>query len=350
MRKKLAFKLLLFVVIAFCLIVPALCQPIEESNVTSNNDAGKTNYYDLEHLSIYLTIAGLIYAYLSSRKSEIKLEEIKKPMRFLNDILNEEEIIKQKKQESEETKRKNESLKKEKSELLDQLKSLEISIKNMPNEAKKVFLEERVKEDERLLVQLYDSILSTQKQLNDVKANSLISEDIREMIEKQIKPKYYFENRINSLKDTLLMLTLCAGIFTSVLPYSLSRIVSTPFYIVSLAYLVKLIVTYLGNDDIIARTSFYRKAYQMPILFSGSLFVFVLIAFFDSTVYHNNSFYDILYTVRELFSLIFLLITVSLFISIIYYVKYRKLIQKPIPSFSFSLIYEPFEQIFRKNP
>jgi hypothetical protein len=135
------------------------------------------------------------------------------------------------------------------------------------------------------LIQLFDSISSTRNQINDIKASTLISEGIKKAIEQDIKPKYYFENKIASLKDTLLMLTLCAGIITSILPYSLSIVITMPLYIVSLIYLMKLFATYLGNDDLLARTSLYRNIYQMSFLFSGSLSVFVIIVFSNSTIY-----------------------------------------------------------------
>lgn len=360
MRSRLILTILLFIFILCYVVTPSLCQSVEKGNGTSDIYPVETTYTELEsHLSFYVGIASLILgfiAYISSKKSESKfvnkLGELEKPMKVLEDIIDAEETIKKQQKETEETRSRNEALKKEKFELLEQLKSLDRSIKEMPNEAKKVFLEERAKEDEKLLLQIYNSVRSTRNQLKNMEGSSLVSEEIKGIIEKEIKPKYYFENRINSLKDTLLMLTLCAGILTSIIPYPLSSVISMPFYIVSLFYLIELIRTYLRQDDPLARASLCRKAHQMSFAFSGLLLILLLMSFSNSIIFHILYFDDLLYALNKLSGLFLLLICISAFIGIVYYKEYRKLINRPLTVLPLNFINESvgsFIQGFRKK-
>jgi len=148
--------------------------------------------------------------------------------------------------------------------------------KDIPIEAKRAVLKDRLNSQIEQLKLLLDSTKIIQKNLNKIGESSQIPSEIFKAIENEISPEYIIREKRSNLKTILMMITTAAAISSTLLPYPLGRGISWFVLLLGVPVLISLIKTMPRNQ--ISQIKIIQYSYLL--FFIGSmLLIFIGIIF-----------------------------------------------------------------------
>ncbi|MFA6981302.1 MAG: hypothetical protein WC209_18390 [Ignavibacteriaceae bacterium] len=124
------------------------------------------------------------------------------------------------------------------SSLTNKVLSLQQKIqKEIPIEARKAVLKDRLEESKISLKRYYDEVIQLKSKLNSLGEDSEIPDEILKSIQREIEPKYIIREKISAYQTRLSIVTTSAGISFALLPYPFDRYIGFTFFILTLPIL-----------------------------------------------------------------------------------------------------------------
>jgi hypothetical protein len=138
-----------------------------------------------------------------------------------------------------------ETLKQKKGELSEvsqKIVALENQIrKQIPIEAKRAVLHDRLDEALQSLKKYYDEVITTKTKIDQLGQSSTIPDEILKAVQIEIQPRYIIRERIANLKTYITVLTSAAAAAFALLPHPTDRFVGGALFVVALPILLNLI-------------------------------------------------------------------------------------------------------------
>lgn len=123
--------------------------------------------------------------------------------------------------------------------------------KEIPIEARKAVLRDRLENAVENMKKFYDEVISLKGKLSGLGESKDIPKEILKSIQDEIEPKFIIRERISTLKTYLTILTSAAGLSFAILPYPFRNIVGATFFIGAIPiiiWLAKLAITITAVD------------------------------------------------------------------------------------------------------
>lgn len=155
------------------------------------------------------------------------------------------EFLFRKAEESLETEETTERLKEKKRELRtasEYISALQEKIRqDIPKEARRAVLLDRHRTQKEILAQQYESLERIGEELEALGETSEIPDELRRVIETEIRPDYLLQERRSSLKTTLSLITAGAAVASAVLPWPFGRWLSVGLLVLAVPVLLGII-------------------------------------------------------------------------------------------------------------
>lgn len=223
----------LLIIVLVLLIEPICCQ-ISEANFSEENSFSKlTSYFENKEVAAIIAVLGIIgtiitvisgyYTFLSWNKTKKENEVYKELFAQARDSLKQKNLEEQLNITEEELKEKEGLLKNYSKEI----ESMQQKIyEEIPKEARKVVLEEKLYATKENLQNTYDSMLLIQNELDIIGEHVEIPEKIKNYIESEIRPDYIIREEKSKKKNYIIYLTTGATITSSLFPSPLDALIS----------------------------------------------------------------------------------------------------------------------------
>jgi hypothetical protein len=222
-------------------------------------------------------VAGTIYTYLSWRSGR-KRERVYK---YLFEVA--EKGIDAKATEEKLVKGREEV--KEVSQRIDELQNR--IRRDIPREAKRAVLTDRLNSQMTHLMELFESVKRTQTDLREIGDQADIPPEIRKEIEAEIMPEFLLRDRRSSLKTYLTIITTAAAISSAILPYPFSTWISFVLLVLAVP-VIALLVKYTLPVDRADRRKQILLGLSI-VFFIGSLTSLFFGAILTSLIWQDKS-------------------------------------------------------------
>ncbi|WP_298136911.1 hypothetical protein [Flavobacterium sp.] len=185
-----------------------------------------------------------------------------------------------------------EVLKNKQDELNNVSKQLDEIRKNIPLEARRTLIIDRLNHSQQTLYSLYTEVTNLQDELKKIDKNALnqIPEEFLNKIQNSIEPKFLIKERLDNLKTTLTILTTLASISFALIP-EFGRYLGTIFFIMAIPIVYKLLkesYNLKSSDLEISRLNLKIQIEVIAVLLIIGVWMFSLLV----TLNDNNSLTD----------------------------------------------------------
>lgn len=144
--------------------------------------------------------------------------------------------------EKESTQEKLDLTKKELTNVESRLTELQKQIqKDLPLEARKAVLKDRLEESLEYLKKYYDDVISTKDKLEKLGVSNQISSELLKSIQQEIEPRFLIKEKISSYKTYLTIVSTLAGIVFAVLPHPFNDFVGVTLLIIGFPIVIQII-------------------------------------------------------------------------------------------------------------
>lgn len=113
--------------------------------------------------------------------------------------------------------------------------------KDLPIEARKAVLKDRLEESLENLKKYYDDVVSTKSKLSSLGETNGISNELLKNIQQEIEPRFILKEKISSYKTYLTVVSTLAGIVFAVLPYPFDNFVGITLLLLGLPLVIQII-------------------------------------------------------------------------------------------------------------
>jgi hypothetical protein len=158
---------------------------------------------------------------------------------------------------------------------------------NIPIEARRTLIIDRLDHSQHSLHTLYQEVISLQNELQKIDKTALkkIPEEFLNKIQNAIEPKYKIKERLDNLKTTLTILTTLASISFALIP-EFGRYLGVIFFILAIPVLFKLIkesATLKGSDLEVSKIKFRIQGEAFVALALLGVWIFSLAVSLDGS-------------------------------------------------------------------
>lgn len=144
--------------------------------------------------------------------------------------------------EKESTQEKLNQTKKELNSVESKLSELQKQIqKDLPIEARKAVLKDRLEESMENLKKYYDDVTSIKLKLSNLGEDNIISEEILKSIQQEIEPRFVIKEKISNYKTYLTIVSTLAGIVFAIAPYPLGKYLGGTLLLIGFPIAIQLI-------------------------------------------------------------------------------------------------------------
>ena len=173
-----------------------------------------------------------------------------------------------------------EILKTRQEELSSLSQQLEEIRKNIPIEARRTLIVDRLNHSQQILYSLYQEVVTLQDELQKIDKTALkqIPEEFLTKIQNSIEPKYLLKERLDNLKTTLTILTTLASISFALIP-KIGEFLGLIFFIMAIPVVFKLLkesYRLKGNDLELAKINFRIRIEGFVLLSLIGILIFSL--------------------------------------------------------------------------
>jgi len=295
---------------------------INQSNLQQHNDG--SNAYFTYVVGIIGVIGAVVtfYAYYQSRKSK-KLQDF---------VFKQAQIA----LEKESTQEKLNQTKEELSNVENRLTELQKQIqKDLPIEARKAVLKDRLEESFENLKKYYDDVISTKSKLMKLGISNVISDELLKNIQQEIEPRFIIKEKISTFKTYLTLISTLAGITFATLPYPFDKYIGVTLLLLGLPFVVQIGRLYLIKNSKDKQTT--NLKIKLILSFLGTLITLISSGFFWLIVLTDYNRNQEELTITAGFLTIITLVLIGLTLAL--WLKYRRInnetLTKAIPNKGF---------------
>lgn len=120
-------------------------------------------------------------------------------------------------------------------EVKDQIK------KDLPIEAKKVVLKDKLDVTYENLMRFYNDVLRIKSQLDELGEESKVSNEILDSIKAEVEPQYFIREKISNAQSYLTVTSTLAGIIFIILPHPMDNLIGIPVLLLGVPFLYRII-------------------------------------------------------------------------------------------------------------
>jgi hypothetical protein len=113
--------------------------------------------------------------------------------------------------------------------------------KDLPIEARKAVLKDRLDESLENLQKYYTDVVTTKKKLSDLGVSSLVSDELLKGIENEIEPRYILKDKISTNQIALTVLSTLSGIAFAAIPYPFGNYIGVTLLLFGLPFLIQVV-------------------------------------------------------------------------------------------------------------
>lgn len=196
--------------------------------------------------------------------------------------------------------------------------------KDLPIEARKAVLKDRLEESIENMKKYYDDVTTTKEKLSKLGENNSISDELLKSIQQEIEPKYLIKEKINNLKTYITIVSTLSGVVFAIVPYPFGNYLGGTLLLISFPIAIQLIklTIVVKSKDKQSTNSILRfwisLVGSVVTLFSG---VFFWLIAFSEMKYRNTFDLQIVAFVLNILTVIMLILTYKT------YKKYKSLIK-----------------------
>lgn len=184
--------------------------------------------------------------------------------------------------------------------------------KDLPIEARKAVLKDRLEESIENMKKYYDDVVTTKEKLSILGENNSISSELLKSIQQEIEPKYLIKEKINNLKTYITIVSTLAGVIFAIVPYPVGNYIGGTLLLISFPIALQLIklTIVVKSKDKQSTNSILRFWISLVgtvvTLFSG---VFFWLIAFSEMKYRNTFDIRFIAFVLNILTLIMLILT-----------------------------------------
>jgi len=283
-------------------------------NILTQNSLNVNNNNSSEFFNYIVGVIGIIgagitfYAFYQSRKSK-KLQDF---------VFKQAQIALEKESTQEKLNQTKEELFTVENRLIELQNQIQ---KDLPIEARKAVLKDRLEESLENLKKYYDDVVSTKSKLLKLGISNIISEELLKNIQQEIEPRFIIKERISTFKTYLTLISTIAGIAFAILPYPLDNYVGVTLLLFGLPLVVQIGRLYLIKNSKDKQTTNLKikiilSLFGTFITLISSVFFWLIIA----NSYNRNR-EELIITAGILTIIAFVLIVLTL----ILWIKFRRI-------------------------
>lgn len=113
--------------------------------------------------------------------------------------------------------------------------------KELPIEARKAVLKDRLDESLENLTRYYTDVISTKEKLEKLGITSAISGELLKNIESEIEPRYLLKDKISNNQTTLTVLSAVSGIAFAAIPYPVGNFIGVLLLLLGIPFLIQIV-------------------------------------------------------------------------------------------------------------
>lgn len=184
-------------------------------------------------------------------------------------------------------------------EATNQINSLQEQIRReIPMEARKAVLRDRLYAEVEHLSHAYTSVVELKKQLNEIPATD-IPPDLMKKIESEISPEYVINEQKSNLKTYLTILTTGTAVLSALIQSPIERFITIPLLILAIPILVQLLRLSIPRQYDQRQKMIAQMKYIIPLLggifFSGFSLLLILLNFGSYYYYPEYTLWGMLF-------------------------------------------------------
>ncbi len=154
--------------------------------------------------------------------------------------------------------------------------------KDLPIEARKAVLKDRLEESLENLKKYYDDVISTKTKLLQLGVTSQISDEILKSIQEEIEPRFLLKEKISTYQTYLTIVTTLSGIAFALLPYPIENYMGGTFLLLGLPIAIQIVrLTLVKNSKDKQKTNLTLK---LGLSYIGTVLTTVSALFFWAVI------------------------------------------------------------------
>lgn len=158
--------------------------------------------------------------------------------------------------------------------------------KDLPIEARKAVLKDRLEESLENLKKYYDDIISTKTKLAQLGVTNQISDELLKSIQEEIEPRFLLKEKISTYQTYLTIVTTLSGIAFALLPYPFENYLGGTFLLLGLPIAIQIVrLTLVKNSKDKQKTTLTLK---LGFSFIGTILTTVSALFFWTVILTSN--------------------------------------------------------------